>query len=80
MSAGGKAMTLRLSSWQHVALKSIAAAEGKPISDVVREAIDAYIDARTADSDFQRRIREEIEENQAILDRLATQPTDKAGG
>lgn len=71
--SGEKAMTLRLSSWHHVAVKCMAEAEGKSVSDVIREAIDNYIGARKLDPEFQRRVTAQIEANQQILDRFSEQ-------
>lgn len=69
--ANEKAMTLRLSSWQHIGVRCIAEAEGKSISDVVREAIESYIEARKLDPEFQRRVHAQIEANQSILEQFA---------
>lgn len=62
-----KAMTLRLSHMQALSIESIAKAEGKSQSDVVREAIRNYIEQRKADPEFQKRLRRQIEENNALL-------------
>ena len=66
-----KAMTLRLRREQAAELEAVAAADGVSVSDAVRAAIDAHIDARRADSAFQERLRRNLEEQREILERLA---------
>jgi hypothetical protein len=66
-----KAMTLRLRREQAVELEAVAAADGVSVSDAVRAAIDAHIAARRADPRFQDRLRRNLEEQRAILERLA---------
>jgi predicted transcriptional regulator len=39
-------------------LQAVAAVEGRPMSEVVREAIRALVEARRHDPAFQRRLRE----------------------
>lgn len=41
------------------------------ISEAVREAIDQHIAARRSDPDFQKRLRRRLEDEHAILERLA---------
>jgi len=41
------------------------------ISEAVREAIDGHIAARRSDPDFQKRLRRPLEDEHAILERLA---------
>ncbi len=66
-----KAMTLRLPADKAAELEAVARAEGKPISDTVREAIDLLIDERRKNKAFRDRLRHMIEDDRAILDRLA---------
>ena len=66
-----KAMTLRLPADQAAELEAVARADGKAVSESVREAIDALIDERRKDKEFQARLRQMVEEDRAILDRLA---------
>jgi predicted DNA-binding protein len=66
-----KAMTLRLPADKAAELEAVARAEGKPVSDTVREAIDLLIDERRKDKGFRDRLRRMIEDDRAILDRLA---------
>lgn len=65
-------MTLRLPQMQALAVEAIARSEGKSQSDVVREAIADFIESRKADPDFQKRLRARMDENNALLRRLAT--------
>jgi predicted transcriptional regulator len=59
-----KAMTLRLDTETAEQLEALA--------QVVREALARHIEQRRADADFQKRLRDSVERNQAILKRLAT--------
>ena len=67
-----KAMTLRLDTETADQLEALAQVEGVPVSEVVREALARHIEQRRADAGFQKRLRDSIERNQAILKRLAT--------
>lgn len=69
--------TIRLPLDLYDALVLVARAERKAVSVVIREAIAAYVAERRADPDFQRRLRERIEADQKILERLAG--TDQSG-
>jgi predicted DNA-binding protein len=66
-----KAMSLRLSPELAAELSAVARAQGVPISDVVRTAIGKHIATRRADEDFQARLREQMEEDRKVLERLA---------
>jgi len=68
---GTKAMTLRLPADKAAELEAVARAEAKPVSDTVREAIDMLIEERRKDKAFKKRIRQMMEEDRVILDRLA---------
>jgi hypothetical protein len=66
-----KAMTLRLSHEQAEALEAVAEADGIPIAEAVRIAINEHIERRRKDKDFQERLRVSLERNQRILEKLA---------
>ena len=66
-----KAMTLRLPAEQAAELEAVARADQKPVSEAVREAIDKLIAERRKDKEFQARLRAMIDEDRAILERLA---------
>jgi predicted DNA-binding protein len=68
----GKAMTLRLAQEQAEALEAVAQADGIPVAEVVRTAIDEHIQQRRKDTAFQDRLRASVERNQRILEKLAT--------
>jgi predicted transcriptional regulator len=65
-----KAMTLRLPNDRAADLEALARVERKPVSEVVREAIDLLVEARRKDKAFQEGVRRMIEEDRAILERL----------
>jgi hypothetical protein len=73
-----KAMTLRLPADQAVALEAVARADEMPVSEAVRTAIEAHIEARRQDPAFRERLARIMEENQQVLKRLARGPTDQA--
>ena len=66
-----KAMTLRIDTDTAEQLEALAQVEGTSVSDVVREALIRHIEERRADADFQKRLRDSIERNRLILERLA---------
>jgi predicted transcriptional regulator len=66
-----KALTLRLDVEQYAALETVANVEGRPVSDVIREAIDDRIVRARQDAAFQERLRAAIERHRALLDHLA---------
>jgi predicted transcriptional regulator len=66
-----KAMTLRLPNDRAADLEALARVEQKPVSEIVREAIDLLVEARRKDEGFQERLQRMIEEDRAVLERLA---------
>ena len=66
-----KAMTLRLSQEQAEALEAVAQADGVPVAEAVRMAINEHIERRRKDKAFQDRLRASLERNQRILEKLA---------
>lgn len=66
-----KAFTMRIPEDKAAELEAVARADGMPISEAVREAIDHHIEARRKDKNFQARLSKLIEDNQRVLDRLA---------
>jgi len=65
-----RATTLRQSADQADELELVARVDGVPVSDATRKAIAAYIAARRADPEFQRRLRQLRD----LFDRLEEQP------
>jgi len=67
-----KAMTLRLPADKAAELEAVARIDNVPVAEAVRAAIDERIERRRQDKDFQDRLRAIVEQDRAILDRLAT--------
>jgi hypothetical protein len=70
-SAETRAMTVRLPADQSEELEKIAQIEGVSIAEAVREAVARHIAERRDDPAFRRRVRDIIEHDRAILERLA---------
>lgn len=66
-----KATSLRLSPELAAELAAVARADGVPISDVVRAAISKHIATRRSDGSFQARLKEQMEKDRELLERLA---------
>jgi predicted transcriptional regulator len=66
-----KTLTLRLEDEKAQALDTLAMAEGSSVSQVIRDAIDAQIEKRRNDEEFQRRLNEAFERNKAAFELLA---------
>jgi predicted DNA-binding protein len=66
-----KAMTLRLTDERAEELEAVARVERIPVSDLIREAIDAHIAARREDLEFKSRLQRFMQEDREILERLA---------
>lgn len=71
MTERRKAMTIRLPEEQAEALEAMARVDGVAVSEEIRRAIDARLEARTKDRAFQQRLRASLERNQALLEKLA---------
>lgn len=66
-----KAISLRLPEQMAAELAAIARTQDVPISEVIREAVERHIASLSADKDFRRRLRDRLEEEREILERLA---------
>jgi predicted transcriptional regulator len=66
-----KTMTLRLQDELARELEAVARVDDISVSDAVRAAITEHVEARRADRAFQERLDRFMNENQAILERLA---------
>jgi predicted transcriptional regulator len=66
-----KNMTLRLDDERAAMLEMVARAEEQSVTDAVRAAIDAHIEARRNDSQFMERLRRRHEQETALYERLA---------
>lgn len=67
----GKAMTLRLDEERAAVLEMVARADDQSVTEAVRSAIDAHIEERRADKEFQERLARITKTHQATLERLA---------
>lgn len=65
-----KNLLLRLDPALAAKLQAVAEVEGRPVSDVVREAIAALVDSRRRDRKFQRRLRETARDYEELLGQL----------
>jgi predicted DNA-binding protein len=66
-----KVTSLRLPDHMAAELAAVARADNMPVSEAVREAIEKHIAERRADEGFQKRVKQILEEDQKILERLA---------
>lgn len=66
-----RAMTLRLPGQQARDLETVAQIDDVPVSEAVRSAIEAHIEARRQDPEFRERLRRTLEEQKDVLERLA---------
>ena len=62
-----KNLLLRLDPELAEQLQAVAAVEGRPMSEVVREAIRSLVDARKQDEAFQARLRESARQQRKAL-------------
>jgi predicted DNA-binding protein len=65
-----KNLLLRLDPALAEQLQAVASVEGRPVSEVVREAIQSLVEARRRDRGFQKRLRQSAAQYQRLLDRL----------
>jgi predicted transcriptional regulator len=68
--AATKNMTLRLDPALAEQLQAVAAVEGRAVSDLVREAVEALVAARRRDRKFQRRLEASARQQEDVLRRL----------
>lgn len=62
-----KALTIRLSADQADALDTVANVENRPVSEIIRAAIDQHIEGRRRDPSFQRGLQERITRARKLL-------------
>jgi len=62
-----KNMVLRLDPGLAEQLQAVAEAEGRPVSDVVREAIAALVEQRRGDKKFLRLLEENLARHERVL-------------
>ncbi len=68
-----KVTTIRQDADQHAELEAVAQVEGVPVSKIVRDAISEALAQRRSDPEFQGRLKQHLEDNRRILERLADQ-------
>jgi predicted DNA-binding protein len=69
-STGVKVSTLRMPDPMSKQLGSIARAEGHPVSEVLRVAIEEHIARRFSDEEFKERLRKVHQEDRDVLEDL----------
>jgi predicted DNA-binding protein len=62
-----KAMTIRLTTEQAEALETVASVEERPVSEVIRAAIEEHIDARKKDPTFQDSLKDRLARARRLL-------------
>jgi transcriptional regulator with XRE-family HTH domain len=70
-AAGTMGMSVRLPEELAVEIDGIARVEGVSISEAIRASVYRFIARRRADKDFQQRLRKRMEEDLAVIERLA---------
>ncbi len=65
-----KNMLLRLDTELAVRLGAVADVEGRPVSGVVREAIDRYVEERRRDPEFRRLLEGSLSRHAELLQSL----------
>jgi predicted DNA-binding protein len=62
-----KAMTIRLTTEQAEALETVASVEERPVSEVIRAAIEEHIDSRKKDPAFQDSLKDRLKRARRLL-------------
>jgi hypothetical protein len=66
-----KGFTVRLDDDQAAELEAIAKVDGVSVAEEIRQAITVQIAERRDDEQFRARLRQSIQDNQKVLERLA---------
>lgn len=66
-----KGFTVRMSAEQAEELEAVAATDGVSVAEEIRQAVSARVEERRKDKAFQKRLREIIDQNRRVLERLA---------
>ena len=66
-----KGFTVRLDGDQAAELEAIARVDGVSVAEEIRQAITVQIAKRREDEEFRARLRQSIQDNQKVLERLA---------
>jgi predicted transcriptional regulator len=65
-----KNLLLRLDPELAEELQAVASVEGRPVSEVVRDAIRQLVEHRKGDAEFQKQLRAAARDQQRLLSRL----------
>jgi predicted transcriptional regulator len=66
-----KAMTLRLNETDYERLRTLAYVEDRAIADVIREAIQEYIERKASHDEFRASLERAMQENAQLIAELA---------
>lgn len=66
-----KVMSLRLPEMLAAELTLVARVDGIAMAEAIRQAIEQYIAARRGDPEFQERLKEQVEAERKVIERLA---------
>ena len=66
-----KGFTVRLDDDQAAELEAIAKVDGVSVAEEIRQAITVHIAERRKDHEFRARLRQSIQDNEKVLERLA---------
>jgi len=66
-----KSMTLRLDADRAAELEAVAHTNDQTVTETIRDAIDLMIQNAKNDDAFQARLKDSMERNQRVLERLA---------
>ena len=66
-----KAMTLRIPADKAAELEAVARADDKSVNQTILDAVDRMIAERRKDKAFLKRVRQNIERDQEVLERLS---------
>ena len=67
-----KNMTVRLPDDLAADTEALARVEGKSVNELVKDALSETVERRRRDPEFKARVRQIIEEDRELLERLAT--------
>lgn len=66
-----KGFTVRLDDDQAAELEAVARVDGVSVAEEIRQAITVQIAKRREDEEFRARLRQSLQDNQKVLERLA---------
>jgi hypothetical protein len=66
-----KMLTLRLPAEQAQDIETLARVNGVSVAEEIRDAIAARVEAKRIDGEFQERLQRLLEQERAVLERLA---------